>query len=88
MQIQYRNNNLLQHPLIFRLARILRSSVLYTLMILAVLWSVFPLFWVLISSVRPDIETYAFEQTFFPQNPTLDNYVSLFKITPFGLWMK
>jgi len=88
MQIQYRNNNLLQHPLIFRLARIMRSSVLYGLMILAVLWSVFPLFWVLISSVRPDIETYAFEQTFFPQNPTLDNYVSLFKITPFGLWMK
>lgn len=66
----------------------MRSSVLYVLMILAVLWSVFPLFWVLISSVRPDIETYAFEQTFFPQNPTLDNYVSLFKITPFGLWMK
>jgi len=57
-------------------------------MILAVIWSVFPLFWVLISSVRPDIETYAFEQTFYPQNPTLDNYVSLFKITPFGLWMK
>lgn len=88
MQIQYRNNNLLQHPLIFRLARIMRSSALYVLMILAVLWSVFPLFWVLISSIRPDIETYAFEQTFFPTNPTLDNYVSLFKITPFGLWMK
>ena len=88
MQIQYKNNNLLQHPLIFRLTRIMRGSILYVLMILAVIWSVFPLFWVLISSVRPDIETYAFEQTFFPQNPTLDNYVSLFKITPFGLWMK
>jgi len=88
MQLQYRNNNLFQHPLIYKLARILRSFVLYVLMILAVLWAIFPLFWVLISSIRPDIETFAFEQTFFPKNPTLDNYVSLFKITPFGLWMK
>jgi len=88
MQLQYRNINLLQHPSMPRLARITRNFVLYALMILAVLWAVFPLLWVLISSIRPDIETYAFEQTFFPQNPTLDNYVSLFKITPFGLWMK
>ena len=69
-------------------AVIFRRTVLYVLMILAVLWAVFPLIWVLISSIRPDIETYAFEQTFLPQNPTLDNYVSLFKITPFGIWMK
>jgi len=88
MQFQHGNNSLLLHPLISRLARILRSTVLYVLMILAVLWAVFPLVWVLISSIRPDIETYAFEQTFFPKNPTLDNYVSLFKITPFGIWMK
>jgi ABC-type glycerol-3-phosphate transport system permease component len=88
MQLQYRNNNLLQHPVIARLARMMRRSVLYVLLILAVLWAVFPLIWVLISSIRPDIETYAFDQTFFPKNPTLDNYVNLFKVTPFGLWMK
>jgi len=88
MQLQYRNNNLLQHPVIARLARMMRRSVLYVLLILAVLWAVFPLVWVLISSVRPDVETFAFDQTFFPKNPTLDNYISLFKITPFGLWMK
>jgi len=88
MQLQYRNNNLLQHPLLYKLARIVRRSVLYVLLILAVLWAVFPLVWVLISSIRPDVETFAFDQTFFPKNPTLDNYVALFKITPFGLWMK
>jgi multiple sugar transport system permease protein len=88
MQLQSRNNNLLQHPLIARLARMMRRSVLYVLLILAVLWAVFPLIWVLISSIRPDIETFAFDQTFFPKNPTLDNYVNLFKVTPFGLWMK
>ncbi len=88
MLLQSRNNNLLQHPFIARLARMMRRSVLYVLLILAVLWAVFPLIWVLISSIRPDIETFAFDQTFFPKNPTLDNYVNLFKITPFGLWMK
>ena len=67
MQLQYRINNLLQHPHILRLARIMRRSVLYILLILAVLWAVFPLFWVLISSIRPDIETFAFDQTFFSQ---------------------
>lgn len=82
------DNNMFQHPLLLKSANFVRRSVLYLLMILAVLWAVFPLIWVLISSIRPDVETYAFEQTFFPQNPTLDNYVSLFKITPFGLWMK
>jgi len=72
----------------YRILKSLRRTLLYLLMILAVLWSIFPLVWVVISSLRPDIETYAFDQTLFPTNPTLDNYFSLFKITPFGLWMK
>lgn len=61
---------------------------LYLLMILAVLWAIVPLVWVFISSIRPDVETYAFERTFLPHNPTLDNYFTLFKVTKFGLWMK
>ncbi len=57
-------------------------------MILAILWATLPLIWVFISSVRPDAETYAFEQTFLPQNPTLENYATLFRVTRFGLWMR
>jgi len=88
MQIQQRNTLFKQSQGSLRLARIIRRSILYVLLILAVLWSVFPLFWVLISSVRPDIETFSFDQTFFPRNPTLINYINLFKITPFGIWMR
>jgi len=88
MQLPYSNTNLLQHPLMYKMLRLLRSTVLYALLILTVLWAIFPLIWVLISSIKPDIETLAFEQTFFPRNPTLDNYINLFTITPFGLWMK
>jgi len=68
--------------------RIIRKIVLYILLILAVAWSVLPLFWVFVSSIKPDSETYAFEQTILPQHPTLQNYVTLFKVTRFGLWMR
>ncbi len=71
-----------------RIIKYLRRTILYVLLILAVAWAVLPLFWVLISSIKPDPETYAFEQTILPRRPTLQNYLTLFRITRFGLWMK
>jgi multiple sugar transport system permease protein len=67
-----------------------RRTILYLLLILAVLWAVVPLLWVFISSVKPDVETYAFaiEQNILPQNPTLENYQTLFRVTSFGTWLK
>ncbi len=72
----------------YRLTKILQRTVLYVLMILAVAWAVLPLFWVFISSIKPDAETYAFEQTILPQHPTLENYATLFRVTRFGVWMR
>jgi len=72
----------------YRLVKYSRRVLFYTLMILAVAWAILPLFWVFISSVKPDTETYAFQQTIFPQHPTLDNYVLLFRVTRFGAWMR
>lgn len=71
-----------------RVIKYLRRTILYVLLILAVAWAVLPLFWVFISSIKPDPETYAFEQTILPRHPTLQNYLTLFQITRFGLWMK
>lgn len=70
--------------------RVTRRIILYVLLILAVLWSVLPLFWVFISSIKPDTETYAFaiDQNVFPKEPTLDNYATLFEVTRFGLWLR
>ena len=67
---------------------ILRKTVLYALMLIAIVWSVGPLFWVFSTSLKPDRETLAFTQTILPQNPTLDNYTQLFKVTKFGTWMR
>ncbi len=71
-----------------RTVKYLRRVILYTLLILAVVWAILPLLWIFISSIKPDTETYAFDQTFLPRQPTLENYVTLFKVTRFGLWMK
>ncbi len=70
-----------------RMLKLLRRLVLYLLMVLAVLWAVLPLFWVFISSFKPDTETYSFQQTILPRHPTLENYVNLFRLTNFGRWM-
>jgi len=71
-----------------RTIKYLRRAILYILLLLAVAWAILPLFWVFISSIKPDIETYAFEQTILPRHPTLQNYITLFRVTRFGLWMK
>ncbi len=72
----------------YRILKHLRSILFYGLMILAVVWAIAPLFWVFISSIKPDAETYSFEQTIFPRNPTLENYVTLFRVTRFSQWMR
>ena len=50
-----------------KLLKYIRRAILYILVIVIVFWSIFPLFWVFISSIKPDTETYAFEQTILPQ---------------------
>lgn len=63
--------------------------IMYGLLVVAVIWSVAPLIWVFITSIKPDPEILAFrnEQTILPQNPTLDNYRLLFEVTSFTTWM-
>jgi multiple sugar transport system permease protein len=70
-----------------RTVKYLRRAILYLVLILAVAWAILPLFWVFISSFKPDTETYSFEQTFFPRQPTFENYLNLFNLTDFGRWM-
>lgn len=71
-----------------RFQKWLRRLILYMLLVLAVAWAVLPLVWVFLSSIKPDTETYSFEQSIFPRQPTLQNYITLFRVTRFGTWMK
>jgi ABC-type glycerol-3-phosphate transport system permease component len=66
----------------------LRRLLFYLLLLVAIGWAILPLFWVFVSSIKPDTETYSFQQHILPQHPTLENYVTLFKVTHFADWMK
>jgi len=48
----------------------------------------FPLFWMVLSSLKPDTENYAYPPTILPQTWTLDNYSLLFQRTEFTIWFK
>jgi len=72
----------------YRTIKHLRTFLFYALMILALIWALAPLFWVFISSIKPDAETYSFQQTILPRHPTLENYATLFRVTRFSQWMR
>jgi multiple sugar transport system permease protein len=70
-----------------RIMKFVRRGLLYISLFMAVAWAILPLLWVLISSFKPDVETYSFEQTILPRQFTLENYTTLFRVTDFGKWM-
>ncbi|MGH0053590.1 MAG: carbohydrate ABC transporter permease [Sphaerochaetaceae bacterium] len=50
----------------------------YLLLVLILLFLLFPLYWVLITSFKTNMEAYQFPPTFFPHAPVLDSFVKLF----------
>ncbi|MFB9950962.1 carbohydrate ABC transporter permease [Rhizobium puerariae] len=52
---------------------ILRRAAVHGIMILLSVLSIFPIYWMIATSLRPENET--FSTTLWPANPTLDNYV-------------
>src|SRR5262249_45731176 len=64
----------------------------YLPLILFVVVLLFPFYWMIITSFRPDGELYrpwnaANYQPFWTNNPTLEHFIYLFEETNFGRWM-
>ncbi len=55
----------------------------YVLLILFLLWSLFPFYWLLVTSFKPDAEMYRVNITFFPKRFTLEHYQKIFFDSPF-----
>ena len=51
----------------------------YIVLILGAFLMIFPFLWMLSTSFKSAPETVAFPPTFFPQNPTLENYTNVFQ---------
>ena len=53
-----------------------------------VLWTAIPFYWMIATSLKFDKEIYGFEATLIPQQPTLANYATVFRETPYMLYMR
>jgi multiple sugar transport system permease protein len=57
-------------------------------LLLMLLWTAIPFYWMIATSLKPDKEIYGYEATLIPQNPTLMNYVRIFHETPYLLFFR
>lgn len=48
---------------------------------------VFPLYWILITSLKPQNEIFTYPLKYWPTNITFDNYVNIFKISKFHVYI-
>lgn len=62
----------------------------YILLVLISLWTIFPFYWQVVTSLRSDADTYAKEIALLPTSITLEHYVSVFtaKTSQFGIQIR
>ena len=53
------------------------------ILFILIVWTLAPLYWMLVTSLKNNTEIYSADSTFWPVNPTLDNYRTLFQKTNF-----
>lgn len=64
-----------------------RSIIVLALLVLFAVITLVPLYWMVVSSFKPQREIFSLTTTWWPKQPTLDNYVGLFQATNFGRWL-
>jgi ABC-type glycerol-3-phosphate transport system permease component len=52
------------------------------------LWTAIPFYWMIATSLKHDKEIYGYEATLIPERPTLDNYATVFRETPYLLYLR
>ncbi|MGO5315154.1 carbohydrate ABC transporter permease [Bilifractor sp. LCP21S3_A7] len=61
----------------------IRMFITYILLIIALIWTIFPLYWMIKSSFTVDNEMYVARPTLFGFTPTVSHYIELFKEAKF-----
>src|SRR5262245_13252404 len=59
-----------------------------TALLLMVLWTAIPFYWMVATSLKHDKEIYGYEATLVPEKPTLANYATVFRETPYLLFLR
>ena len=58
------------------------------LLVMMLVWTLVPFYWMVVTSLKKDKEIYGFEATLVPRQPTLANYSRLFATTPFVKYVR
>src|SRR5713101_8907476 len=58
------------------------------ILVVMLLWTAIPFYWMIATSLKHDKEIYGYEATLIPQRPTLDNYATVFRETPYLLYLR
>src|SRR2546426_12244739 len=57
-------------------------------LVVMLLWTAIPFYWMIATSLKHDKEIYGYEATLIPQRPTLANYATVFRETPYLLYLR
>jgi len=60
----------------------------YVVLLVLILWTLGPLYWMVTTSVKTNRELYGTSATLWPRQPTLSNYGVLFTRTPFPVYFR
>ena len=58
------------------------------MLLLMLLWTAIPFYWMIATSLKHDKEIYGYEATLIPEKPTLANYATVFRETPYLLFLR
>ncbi|OLC67374.1 MAG: hypothetical protein AUH69_04475 [Actinobacteria bacterium 13_1_40CM_4_65_12] len=58
------------------------------MLVVMLLWTAIPFYWMITTSLKHDKEIYGYEATLIPQRPTLANYATVFRETPYLLYLR
>src|SRR5215216_1557849 len=52
------------------------------------LWTAIPFYWMFVTSLKYDKEIYGYEATLIPEKPTVANYITIIKDSPYLLFLR
>src|ERR1700716_97167 len=64
------------------------KSISNVILLLMFLWTAIPFYWMIATSLKHDKEIYGYEATLIPQRPTMANYATVFRETPYLLYLR
>lgn len=69
-----------------RRERLLKTTISYTLLILSVVFALLPVAWMLSTSLKTESEAFSLPIHWIPQRPTVEAYVEMWTLKPFGTY--